>query len=177
VWRDASSNCGRRHLHPRAGTQLARTATADPAAAAPRREHMAAVLRTVGGLPFSALRLTLRLLRRIQRGPAPRHLLPVAGLDHERAAPVLFALREAAHEAEVGLGVTLQGVRLNDVTDSACAAATPRVPTAQRLLATLVAACEMFHSARGSRRGSAAGSSAGCSQSPTSISAAAPAAE
>jgi hypothetical protein len=39
---------------------------------------------------------------RIQRGPAPRHLLPVAGLDHERAAPVLFALREAAHEAEVG---------------------------------------------------------------------------
>lgn len=63
---------------------------------------MAAVLRTVGGLPFSALRLTLRLLRRVQRGPAPRHLLPVAGLDHERAAPVLFALREAAHEAEVG---------------------------------------------------------------------------
>lgn len=62
---------------------------------------MAAVLRTVGGLPFSALRLTLRLLRRIQRGPAPRHLLPVAGLDHERAAPVLFALREAANEAEV----------------------------------------------------------------------------
>jgi hypothetical protein len=62
---------------------------------------MAAVLRSVGGLPFSALRLTLRLLRRIQRGPTPRHLLPVAGLDHERAAPVLFALREAAHEAEV----------------------------------------------------------------------------
>ncbi len=46
---------------------------------------MAAILRGVGGLPFTALRLTMRLLRRLHRGPAPQHLLPVAGLDQERS--------------------------------------------------------------------------------------------
>lgn len=64
---------------------------------------MAAVLRGVGGLPFTALRLTMRLLRRLHRGPAPQHLLPVAGLDQERSAPLLFAIREAAREADVSV--------------------------------------------------------------------------
>ncbi len=64
---------------------------------------MASVLRGISTLPFTALRLTLRLLRRLQRGPAPQHLLPVAGLDQERAHPLLSMLREAAIEAEASL--------------------------------------------------------------------------
>ncbi len=69
---------------------------------------MAAILRGVGGLPFTALRLTMRLLRRLHRGPAPQHLLPVAGLDQERSAPLLFAIREAAREADVSVNIPAQ---------------------------------------------------------------------
>lgn len=83
---------------------------------------MAAVLRGVGGLSFTALRLTVRLLRRLQRGSAPQHLLPVAGLDQEKAHPLLIAIREAAREVEVIPAFDLRHQSYIDVLFVKCAA-------------------------------------------------------
>ena len=59
------------------------------------------VLSSVIQLPAQIVTLVLRKLRLVPTGSAAHHSFPVAGLDESRAHAVLYALRQAALDAEV----------------------------------------------------------------------------
>lgn len=59
------------------------------------------VLSSVIQLPAQIVTLVLRKLRLVPTGSAAQHSFPVAGLDESRAHAVLYALRQAALDAQV----------------------------------------------------------------------------
>lgn len=59
------------------------------------------VLSSVVQLPVQLATLVLRKLRLVPTGAASHHSFPVAGLDEGRAHAVLYALRQAALDAQV----------------------------------------------------------------------------
>ena len=64
---------------------------------------MAGLFKAILLLPFKALRLASRAVRN-SRGSHLTVDLPIAGLDADGRAQILFSLREAARSAEVGGG-------------------------------------------------------------------------
>lgn len=59
------------------------------------------VINSVVQLPVQVITLVLRKLRLVPTGSASHHTFPVAGLDEGRAHAVLYALRQAALDAQV----------------------------------------------------------------------------
>lgn len=64
------------------------------------------VINSVIQLPVHLVTLVLRKLRLVPTGSATHHTFPVAGLDEGRAHAVLYALRQAALDAQVELSST-----------------------------------------------------------------------
>lgn len=60
------------------------------------------VINTVIHLPLQIFGLVMRKLRFVPASSTSHHTFPVAGLDESRAHAVLYALRQAALDAEVG---------------------------------------------------------------------------
>ena len=59
------------------------------------------VINSVVQLPVQIITLVLRKLRLVPTRSASHHTFPVAGLDEGRAHAVLYALRQAALDAQV----------------------------------------------------------------------------
>lgn len=68
-------------------------------------------------LPVQIVTLVLRKLRLVPTGSASHHTFPVAGLDEARAHAVLYALRQAALDAQV---TTLFNPVVEDLASLTC---------------------------------------------------------
>ena len=69
------------------------------------------VINSVVQLPVQIITLVLRKLRLVPTNSASHHTFPVAGLDEGRAHAVLYALRQAALDAQVIAPSNLLGDR------------------------------------------------------------------
>lgn len=75
-------------------------------------------------LPVQIVTLVLRKLRLVPTGSASNHTFPVAGLDEARAHAVLYALRQAALDAQVNNTTYSDAVGANGcIADVSCSSA------------------------------------------------------
>lgn len=73
-------------------------------------------------LPVQIVTLVLRKLRLVPTGSASHHTFPVAGLDEARAHAVLYALRQAALDAQVNSTIQTDAKGMG-VADVSCSSA------------------------------------------------------